>query len=396
MKRVRLFAMLLSITLFASAAPVTGAHAALAGSDQGSAKTGMASGQNIAVSEEALAAADGTTKLGWVKKDNNWYYVTAKGNKTGWAKIDGHTYYFDANGVMKTGWAEIKGRKYYFAKSGEMKTGWQKLAKKWYYFEQKGWMRRGWRKLGSTWYYMNNDGVMQTGWQKIKGKTYYFAKDGGMFNGPHVYKIGKKYYFFEAEGNLTTTKGWKVSDQGNHFYTYANGTVAVNTKIGGKKIGADGVGVLITNNEMDAKAQGYSSRTNYMVLANLSTHKLCIYKGNKGEWKRFKGEWDLTCGAPGTRTPCGQFELCYKHPTDYGWKWFTLSRAAYVYWTTAGFMLHTILYSKWGGDNPEYVDVVDDRLGMNLSLSCIRLSLEDARFIYDNIPVGTRLVVYEE
>ena len=67
MKRVRLFAMLLSITLFASAAPVTGAHAALAGSDQGSAKTGMASGQNIAVSEEALAAADGTTKLGWVK-----------------------------------------------------------------------------------------------------------------------------------------------------------------------------------------------------------------------------------------------------------------------------------------------------------------------------------------
>ena len=59
-------------------------------------------------------------------------------------------------------------------------------------------------------------------------------------------------------------------------------------------------------------------------------------------------------------------------------------------------MLHTILYSKWGGDNPEYVDVVDDRLGMNLSLSCIRLSLEDARFIYDNIPVGTRLVVYEE
>ena len=243
---------------------------------------------------------------------------------------------------------------------------------------------------------MNNDGVMQTGWQKIKGKTYYFAKDGGMFNGPHVYKIGKKYYFFEAEGNLTTTKGWKVSDQGNHFYTYANGTVAVNTKIGGKKIGADGVGVLITNNEMDAKAQGYSSRTNYMVLANLSTHKLCIYKGNKGEGERCKGEWDLTCGAPGTRTPCGQFELCYKHPTDYGWKWFTLSRAAYVYWTTAGFMLHTILYSKWGGDNPEYVDVVDDRLGMNLSLSCIRLSLEDARFIYDNIPVGTRLVVYEE
>jgi lipoprotein-anchoring transpeptidase ErfK/SrfK len=58
-------------------------------------------------------------------------------------------------------------------------------------------------------------------------------------------------------------------------------------------------------------------------------------------------------------------------------------------------MIHTILYSKWGGQDPEYVDVVDDRLGMNLSLSCIRLSLENARFIYNNIPTGTRLVVYE-
>jgi lipoprotein-anchoring transpeptidase ErfK/SrfK len=58
-------------------------------------------------------------------------------------------------------------------------------------------------------------------------------------------------------------------------------------------------------------------------------------------------------------------------------------------------MIHTILYSKWGGENPEYVPVVDDRLGMNLSLSCIRLSLDNARFIYNNIPTGTRLVVYE-
>ena len=51
--------------------------------------------------------------------------------------------------------------------------------------------------------------------------------------------------------------------------------------------------------------------------------------------------------------------------------------------------------AKGGGDDPEYVDVVDDRLGMNLSLSCIRLSLENARWIYKNIPTGTTLVVYE-
>lgn len=58
-------------------------------------------------------------------------------------------------------------------------------------------------------------------------------------------------------------------------------------------------------------------------------------------------------------------------------------------------MIHTILFEKWGGQDPEYVPVLDGRLGMNLSLSCIRLSLDNARFIYNNIPTGTRLVVYE-
>ena len=398
MKRVRICAMLLSAALTVSSIPCVGVSASQVPVSSGYAAQEYQTNSSAPVSEATTtkkAAKKTTVKLGWVKKDNKWYYVTKKGNQKGWAKIDGHTYYFDANGVMKTGWAEIKGRKYYFAKSGEMKTGWQKLAKKWYYFEQKGWMRRGWRKLGSTWYYMNNDGVMQTGWQKIKGKTYYFAKDGGMFNGPHVYKIGKKYFFFEKSGAVTSKKGWQKSDVGNLFYTNADGTVVTNKTVGNKIINDEGIAVKKVDDVMDQKAQWYESETKYLVLADLDNYELRVYEGKKGNWNRIQGGWELTCGAPATRTPCGQFTLCYKQPTDYGWKDFNLSRAAYVYWTTAGFMIHTILFSKWGGDDPEYVDVVDDRLGMNLSLSCIRLALEDARWIYNNIPTGTKLVVYE-
>lgn len=338
-----------------------------------------------------------TVKLGWVKKDKKWYYVTKKGNKTGWAKIDGKKYYFDTKGVMVTGLVTIKGKKYCFAKSGALKTGWVKLNKKWYYFQPDGSMKTGWKRLGNNkWFYMNKTtGAMETGWVTIDGKKYYFAKDGVMYPGPHVYKINKKYYFFDNGGALTTTEGWKVSNTGAHYYTYKDGTVALNKEIDGKIIADNGVAVIKTKNELDRVAQGYTSDTKYLVLANLSEHQLCVYKGNRGEWKRIKGAWDLTCGAPATRTPCGQFKLVYKQPTDYGWKNFTLSRAAYVFWTTGGFMIHTILFEKWGGSDPEYVEVLDDRLGMNLSLSCIRLSLENARWIYNNIPTGTRLVVYE-
>ena len=58
-------------------------------------------------------------------------------------------------------------------------------------------------------------------------------------------------------------------------------------------------------------------------------------------------------------------------------------------------MIHTILLDLWSWGDPENAGVVDDRLGMNLSKSCIRLSIGNARWIYENIPTNTRLVVYE-
>ena len=132
-----------------------------------------------------------------------------------------------------------------------------------------------------------------------------------------------------------------------------------------------------------------------MQWTRLSEHALRVYQGKKGEWNRIKGDWEFSCGAPATRTPCGQFELCWKVQNDYGWKTFEKCKAAYVYWTTAGFMLHTILYDKYSYGDPEDADIADDRLGMNISMSCIRLALENARWIYTNIPHGTKLVVYE-
>ena len=201
---------------------------------------------------------------------NKWYYVTQKGNQTGWAKIDGNKYYFDKKGVMQTGLVKVGNKKYFFARSGEMKTGWRKINKKWYYFNKKtGSMKRGWQQLGKRWYYLNQEtGIMETGWTKIDGKTYYFAADGSMYDGGYAYKIGKKYYYFEKSGCLAYKEGWKVSNTGARYYAYKDGTVAVNKKIKGKMVNAEGVRTIKTNNEMDKRAQGYSSNTDYLVVAN--------------------------------------------------------------------------------------------------------------------------------
>ena len=387
MKRVRLFAMLLTTAIFVSSIPATGASAA-----QKAPVT-----ESVITKEEAMGDASATVQLGWVKKGNFWYYATKKGYHTGWAKIDGLFYYFNKAGVMQTGFVKDAGKTYFCTSDGHMKVGWQKIKGTWYFFDLiHGDMKTGWLYSDGDWYYLDDKtGALVTGWRKVDGKWYFLGQGGAMYTGPHVYKIDGVYYFFEKSGALTTKTGLQVSDAGNTFYTNKDGTVVTNKEIAGKVINEEGIAVNKVNDVMDQKAQWYDSDTQYLVLANLSEHALRVYQGKKGEWTRIKGDWEFSCGAPATRTPCGQFELCWRVQNDYGWKMFEKCKAAYVYWTTAGFMLHTILYDKYSYGDPEDADIADDRLGMNISMSCIRLALENARWIYTNIPHGTKLVVYE-
>ena len=362
MKRVRLFAMLLTTAIFMSTIPVTGVSAAQKVSET----------ESVITREEALGSAQAAVQLGWVKKGNNWYYLTQKGYHTGWAKINNLFYYFNKDGVMQTGFIKDAGKWYFCTTDGHMKVGWQKINGTWYFFDLiRGYMKTGWVYSNGAWFYMDKSGAMATGWRKVDGKWYYLGEDGVMYTGPSVYQIDGVYYFFENSGALTSKTGFQVTNKGNTFYTNKDGTVVTNKEIGGKVINSEGVAVRKVDDAMDQKAQWYDSDTQYLVLADLSEHALRVYQGKKGEWNRIKGDWEFSCGAPATRTPCGQFKLCWKVQNDYGWKTFEKCKAAYVYWTTAGFMLHTILYDKYSYGDPEDADIADDRLGMRYQVGCL-------------------------
>ena len=49
---------------------------------------------------------------------------------------------------------------------------------------------------------------------------------------------------------------------------------------------------------------------------------------------------------------------------------------------------HAIAAGQVGGGT------MDDRLGMHLSHGCVRLNINNAKWIYDNIPRGTTVVSY--
>lgn len=59
-----------------------------------------------------------------------------------------------------------------------------------------------------------------------------------------------------------------------------------------------------------------------------------------------------------------------------------------VYTVYGNYLFHSVLYSKYNGS------LMDGRVGIPLSHGCVRLQIDNAKWIYDNIPRGTKVVIY--
>ena len=130
-------------------------------------------------------------------------------------------------------------------------------------------------------------------------------------------------------------------------------------------------------------ANAYSSSTPYIIMVNCNTHKVGIFQGWTGNWSPVY-YWDCTTGAPGTPTVKGTFRVGSRG-------YYFDSGSSRCYWYTqfyGNYLFHSVLYSKYNGS------LVDGRLGMSLSHGCVRLDINNAKWIYDNIPTGTMVVVY--
>lgn len=178
---------------------------------------GCASMQATAV--EAQAAV----KNGWKAKNDAWYYYKAgKLVKNDWVYHNNKYYYMKKGGRMAENefivWAK-DGNTYYLGKNGEMAVGWKKIKGKWYFFKKSsplGSMRRGWLTE-----------------KNASGGTnkYRLGKNTGIMYSDQLFKVGKKYYYATASGNLHV--GWKTIDNKKYYFTQT-GTYAGWKKISGK------------------------------------------------------------------------------------------------------------------------------------------------------------------
>ena len=136
--------------------------------------------------------------------------------------------------------------------------------------------------------------------------------------------------------------------------------------------------------EMLAKAQAYTSNTNYLILVDRAACKVSIFAGGFGAWNNIK-YWIV-------RLEKHLLQLFLEH-LQYRGKDITFdSGSARCYWYTqfyGNYLFHSVIY-KQGSMSV----ITDGRLGINASHGCVRLNINHAKWIYDHIPRGTKVVVY--
>lgn len=115
-------------------------------------------------------------------------------------------------------------------------------------------------------------------------------------------------------------------------------------------------------------------------LANKLTY--VFEKDDNGRWKQLY-KWSCDVGKPSTPTIRGTYYIVGRKPyfgsDTYRVKYATRIRGSYYY--------HSILF------DPEGIEIIDDTLGQAISHGCIRLAVENAQWIYDNILDGTAVVI---
>lgn len=193
----------------------------------------------------ATAMADTPSKTGWVKESGKWYYYDGYGKKVKYGSAydpdSGKMYVTDSKGarVTKAGWYTSKYKmseyynkckfttKYYLKKGGEVTTGWKKIGKKYYFFNYQGEMSKGVPE------YKDKNG---------KSVLYLLGNDGARITKKGWHQVTYKYfeswsgytrsykswYYVKTDGTLQT--GWKKL-KGKYYYFGDSGSMYYDTAV---------------------------------------------------------------------------------------------------------------------------------------------------------------------
>ena len=125
------------------------------------------------------------------------------------------------------------------------------------------------------------------------------------------------------------------------------------------------------------------SYSDYLLVTSLSNKMTYVFNGSMHNYELIN-TFTSTIGAPSTPTKTGIFRVGMRG-TSFGKE--DGFQAKYYTQFSGNFLYHSIIYDETG------TKITDGRLGQALSHGCIRLSTENSKWIYENIPEYATVIV---
>lgn len=294
-------------------------------------------------------------------------------------EIEGELYYFKNNRIdtSYSGLAQY-GNEWYYIENGKVNWNYTGLAQRgieWFYIEKGklNWNHSGIVEYNNQWFYVergrlnwNYTGLGQSGndWYYIVGGRVNWGYTGLACNG--------EYYFYVKNGRLDWNySGYAQIDGQGEYYEVRNGRL---------------VGGTLTLAKMHGVANNQDSPTNYIVIVDRAAHRVGVFKGSKYNWADAK-YYKCCVGKPSTPTISGTYYIKSRGKYfDTG----TKGRCWYFTQINGNYLFHSVIYDRQ--NSPKRI--IDNSMDAAVSHGCVRLDLENAKWIYDNIPKNTKVIIY--
>lgn len=126
------------------------------------------------------------------------------------------------------------------------------------------------------------------------------------------------------------------------------------------------------------------SPTNKLLLISTEKQRIYVFTGSSKNWSLEK-EFICSTGLPGTETPTGTFSCNFRGDWFFSNK-FNMGAKYYINFNDC-YYIHSV---------PIYADqttIAEPILGVPASHGCIRLSIDDSKWVYDNVPDFSTILI---
>ena len=323
-----------------------------------------------------------TSYSGLAQYGNEWYYIEngkVNWNYTGLAQ-HGIEWFYIENGKLNWNHSGIVeyNNQWFYVERGRLNwnyTGLGQSGNDWYYIVKGrvNWGYTGLVQKGNEWFYVKG-GKLDWSYTGLvqKGNEWFFVRNGRLDWGYTGLACNGEYYFYVKNGRLDWSySGYAQIDGQGEYYEVRNGRL---------------VGGTLTLAKMHGVANNQDSPTNYIVIVDRAAHRVGVFKGSKYNWADAK-YYKCCVGKPSTPTISGTYYIKSRGKYfDTG----TKGRCWYFTQINGNYLFHSVIYDRQ--NSPKRI--IDNSMDAAVSHGCVRLDLENAKWIYDNIRNNTKVIIY--